>query len=47
VQLEVDGRSIVRSVRDYFLQDGAQNAFLQGYRGTRMVPELFEVIAQG
>jgi hypothetical protein len=46
VQLEVDGRRIVRCVRDYFLQYGPQNAFLHCYRGMRMVPELFQVIAQ-
>ena len=42
--LRVRGKNTV--IRDYFLQDGAQNAFLQGDRGTRMVPELFQVIAQ-
>jgi hypothetical protein len=45
VQLEVDGRRIVRCVRDYFLQYSPENAFLQCYWGTRMVPELFQVIA--
>ena len=46
MQLEVDGRRIVRCVRDYFLQYSPQNAFLQCYWETRMVPELFQVIAQ-
>jgi hypothetical protein len=46
VQFEADRRRIIGSIGDHFLQDSTQNAFLQCYRGTRMVPELFQLIAQ-
>ena len=46
MQFEADRRRIIGSIGDHFLQDSTQNAFLQCYRGTRVVPELFQVIAQ-
>jgi hypothetical protein len=46
VELQMHRRRIIRSVGDHFLQDGAQDTLLQRGGRMRMIPELFQVVAQ-
>lgn len=46
MQFEMHGRRIVRRVGDHFLQYCAQNASLAVGGRARIIPELFQVIAQ-
>jgi hypothetical protein len=46
VELQMHRRRIIRSVGDHLLQDGAQDTLLQRGGRMRMIPELFQVVAQ-
>jgi hypothetical protein len=46
VELQMHRRRIIRRVGDHFLQDGAQDTLLQRGGRMRVIPELFQVVAQ-